>query len=183
MNTNRKEQRPQLNIRFKFCQTLYYFYFVQKKESLLIKEGLLYSCYMFGNEIVSEATICISLKKKGTAFRSIGPNNIYIFLLLFYQPCFFSFVFKRYFARPPIFLRNYSRYGILNLASYNNCSASSALTTSFPGSLFFPSLGATGDGKKRDPGNEVGPLKPCGIATYVNKEMFALFCPFMKRII
>ena len=78
MNTNRKGQRPQLNIRFKFCRTLYYFYFVQKKESLLIKEGLLYPFYMFGNEIVSEATICISLKKKGAAFRSIGPNNIYI---------------------------------------------------------------------------------------------------------
>ena len=27
--------------------------------------------------------------------------------------------------------------------------------TSFPGSLFFPPPVATGDGKKRDPGNEV----------------------------
>lgn len=49
-----------------------------EKESLLMKESLLYSFYMFGNEIVSETTICIILKKKPTAFRSIGPNNVYI---------------------------------------------------------------------------------------------------------
>jgi len=33
-----------------------------------------------------------------------------------------------------------------------------SLSTSFPGSLFFPSSLAQGDGKKRDPGNEVAAL-------------------------